>query len=154
MNISGLWKYLHKCILPNLFWFSLSIYFNWLFRSSDCFSLGWPMRDDGEFFKSARESQSIVQVRCIVFERLLLHFQSLKWNDIFAIINLQGGKRSQKVSSKSLGKSNFVETRTFWHIFRSFDRVWTFYALALQVLVSSIHIYLSLIHIWRCRRRG
>lgn len=25
-------------------------------RSSDCFSLGWPMRDDGEFFKSARET--------------------------------------------------------------------------------------------------
>lgn len=32
-------------------------------RSSDCFSLGWPMRDDGEFFKSTRET---VKVTCSV----------------------------------------------------------------------------------------
>ena len=32
-------------------------------RSSDCFSLGWPMRDDGEFFKSTRD---IVQVLFIL----------------------------------------------------------------------------------------
>lgn len=24
-------------------------------RSADCFSLGWPMRDDGDFFKSTRD---------------------------------------------------------------------------------------------------
>ncbi|KAK9678325.1 hypothetical protein RND81_11G203700 [Saponaria officinalis] len=74
-----------------------------LFRLSDCFSLGWPMRDDGEFFKSTRE-------------------------------NVKGRKMSQK-TSESTGKSNFIETRTFWHIFRSFDRLWTFYILALQAMV-------------------
>ncbi|KAJ8471682.1 hypothetical protein OPV22_026025 [Ensete ventricosum] len=80
---------------------------NEYFWSADCFSLGWPMRDDGNFFKSTRESRPIVQV----------------------------GRSSQKVSNRSIGKSNFVETRTFWHIFRSFDRMWTFYILALQAMI-------------------
>ncbi|THU60461.1 hypothetical protein C4D60_Mb07t13000 [Musa balbisiana] len=80
---------------------------NEYFWSADCFSLGWPMRDDGNFFKSIRESRPIVQV----------------------------GHSSLKVSNRSIGKSNFVETRTFWHIFRSFDRMWTFYILALQAMI-------------------
>ncbi|XP_059431397.1 callose synthase 5 [Corylus avellana] len=76
---------------------------NEYFWSSDCFSLGWPMRDDGDFFKSTRDS-------------------------------IQGRKGSRRKSG-STGKSYFVETRTFWHIFRSFDRFWTFYILALQAMV-------------------
>ncbi|XP_074275339.1 callose synthase 5-like isoform X1 [Silene latifolia] len=76
---------------------------NEYFWSSDCFSLGWPMRDDGEFFKST----------CEVVK----------------------GRKMSQTTSKSTGKSNFIETRTFWHIFRSFDRLWTFYILALQAMV-------------------
>ncbi|XP_072998818.1 putative callose synthase 8 isoform X1 [Typha latifolia] len=34
-----------------------------------------------------------------------------------------------------LGKTNFVEIRSFWHLFRSFDRMWTFFVLALQVMI-------------------
>ncbi|KAL0903557.1 hypothetical protein M5K25_027945 [Dendrobium thyrsiflorum] len=79
---------------------------NEYFWLPDCFSLGWPMRDDGELFKSVRESKA-----------------------------RQGEHPSQKTSSKSTGKSYFVETRTFWHIFRSFDRMWTFYALVLQAMI-------------------
>ncbi|KAG5067213.1 hypothetical protein JHK86_010944 [Glycine max] len=76
---------------------------NEYFWSPDCFSLGWPMRDDGEFFRST--------------------------------FNLtQGRKGSQKTSGRTV-KSNFVETRSFWNIFRSFDRLWTFYILGLQVLL-------------------
>uniref|UniRef100_A0A0D9WML4 1,3-beta-glucan synthase n=1 Tax=Leersia perrieri TaxID=77586 RepID=A0A0D9WML4_9ORYZ len=45
------------------------------------------------------------------------------------------GSSSRKGSTKSTGKMNFVETRTFWHIFRSFDRMWTFYLLALQAML-------------------
>ncbi|XP_068639765.1 callose synthase 5-like [Aristolochia californica] len=71
---------------------------NEYFWSVDCFSLGWPMRDDGDFFKSV-------------------------------------AKAPRPRSEKRTGKSNFVETRTFWHIFRSFDRMWTFYILALQAMV-------------------
>ncbi|KAL0535815.1 hypothetical protein IC582_024740 [Cucumis melo] len=76
---------------------------NEYFWSSDCFSLGWPMRDDGEFFKSTRD--------------------------------LEQGRKGPQRKSGSTGKSYFVETRTFWHTFRSFDRLWTFYVLALQAMV-------------------
>ncbi|XP_043691050.1 callose synthase 3-like isoform X2 [Telopea speciosissima] len=33
------------------------------------------------------------------------------------------------------GKINFVEIRSFWHIFRSFDRMWSFFILCLQVMI-------------------
>ncbi|KAK8983008.1 hypothetical protein V6N11_054992 [Hibiscus sabdariffa] len=72
---------------------------NEYFWSSDCFSLGWPMRDDGDFFKSTHNT----------------------------------GKDGRK--SGSTGKSNFVEIRSFWHLFRSWDRLWTFYILGLQVMI-------------------
>ncbi|URE49707.1 callose synthase [Musa troglodytarum] len=39
---------------------------NEYFWSTDCFSLGWPMRDDGDFFKSIRESRPIVEPRIYV----------------------------------------------------------------------------------------
>nr|GMC60545.1 callose synthase 5-like [Ipomoea batatas] len=32
---------------------------NEYFWSSDCFSLGWPMRDDGKFFKSTRDTSKV-----------------------------------------------------------------------------------------------
>ncbi|XP_020225550.1 callose synthase 5 [Cajanus cajan] len=75
---------------------------NEYFWSSDCFSLGWPMRDDGEFFRST--------------------------------FNLTQGRNGAQRTSGRTGKSNFVETRSFWNIFRSFDRLWTFYLLGLQVM--------------------
>uniref|UniRef100_A0A6N2KVC5 1,3-beta-glucan synthase n=1 Tax=Salix viminalis TaxID=40686 RepID=A0A6N2KVC5_SALVM len=74
---------------------------NEYFWSSDCFSLGWPMRDDGSFFTSTRDV----------------------------------GKKASSEKPRSTGKAYFVETRTFWHIFRSFDRLWTFYILALQAMI-------------------
>ncbi|XP_072992005.1 callose synthase 5-like isoform X4 [Typha latifolia] len=80
---------------------------NEYFWSSGCFNLGWPMRDDGDFFKSIGERRPTVLA----------------------------GHSSKKVSNKRTGKSHFVETRTFWHIFRSFDRLWTFYILVLQAMV-------------------
>ncbi|KAG9441282.1 hypothetical protein H6P81_017136 [Aristolochia fimbriata] len=82
---------------------------NEYFWSVDCFSLGWPMRDDGDFFKSVRDSRPIT-TRAAKSPR-------------------------PKSVERSTGKSNFVESRTFWHIFRNFDRMWTFYILALQAMV-------------------
>ncbi|MCD7448465.1 Callose synthase 5 [Datura stramonium] len=76
---------------------------NEFFWSQDCFSLGWPMRDDGEFFKSTRDTTQ--------------------------------GKGASNRKPGKMGKSYFVETRSFWHIFRSYDRLWTFFLLALQALV-------------------
>ncbi|XP_042413132.1 callose synthase 5-like [Zingiber officinale] len=116
---------------------------NEYFWSADCFSLGWPMRDDGEFFKSIRQSKPTVQV----------------------------GRSSKKLPNKSTGKENFVETRTFWNIFRSFSRMWTFYVIALQAMIimawsgyspaqifqkdmlyslSSIFITAALLHLLKC----
>ncbi|XP_043804550.1 callose synthase 5 [Manihot esculenta] len=76
---------------------------NEYFWSTDCFSLGWPMRDDGTLFRSTQD--------------------------------MGQGRKASPRKSGSTGKSYFVETRTFWHIFRSFDRLWTFYILALQAMV-------------------
>ncbi|XVF79206.1 hypothetical protein PTKIN_Ptkin14bG0201900 [Pterospermum kingtungense] len=36
---------------------------------------------------------------------------------------------------KWLGKTNFVEIRSFWQIFRSFDRMWSFFILSLQAMI-------------------
>ncbi|KAG9444232.1 hypothetical protein H6P81_015572 [Aristolochia fimbriata] len=96
---------------------------NEYFWSGDCFSLGWPMRDDGDFFKSIREGRSGKQAG------KLSQTKSGKSSQT------KSGKSSQPKSGKSIGKANFVETRTFWHIFRSFDRLWTFYILSLQAMV-------------------
>jgi hypothetical protein len=48
----------------------------------------------------------------------------------------------QKLAEKKVfnptGKTFFVEIRTYWHLFRSFDRMWAFYILGLQVSCSSV----------------
>ncbi|KAK3008792.1 hypothetical protein RJ639_014255 [Escallonia herrerae] len=90
---------------------------NEYFWSSDCFSLGWPMRDDGDFFKSTRD--------------------------------LKQGRQASGGKTGSTGKSSFVETRTFWHNFRSFDRLWTFFILALQAMVIIAWNGISLLDIFR-----
>ncbi|KAF3440590.1 hypothetical protein FNV43_RR18874 [Rhamnella rubrinervis] len=94
---------------------------NEYFWSSDCFSLGWPMRDDGDFFKSTRD--------------------------------LAKGRKGNPRKSESTGKSYFVETRTFWHIFRSFDRLWTFYILALQAMIIIAFEDVSLSDIFQNKKR-
>lgn len=40
---------------------------------------------------------------------------------------------NQAAGGRRKPKTNFVEVRTFWHLFRSFDRMWTFFILAFQV---------------------
>ena len=49
-----------KLILP----FGYNLY---IFRSSHCFSLGWPMRDDGDFFKSTRDLTQVLQAITVLF---------------------------------------------------------------------------------------
>lgn len=46
-----------------------------------------------------------------------------------------------KPTQRWLGKTNFVEIRSFWQIFRSFDRMWSFFVLSLQVSSSSALIF-------------
>ncbi|GAV79263.1 Glucan_synthase domain-containing protein/FKS1_dom1 domain-containing protein [Cephalotus follicularis] len=42
---------------------------------------------------------------------------------------------NQVTVGKRKPKTNFVEVRTFWHLYRSFDRMWIFFILALQAMI-------------------
>ncbi|PKU65174.1 Callose synthase 7 [Dendrobium catenatum] len=44
-------------------------------------------------------------------------------------------KHVDQVAGRRKAKINFVEVRTFWHLFRSFDRMWTFFILAFQAML-------------------
>ncbi|KAL8241412.1 hypothetical protein R6Q59_014766 [Mikania micrantha] len=81
---------------------------NEYFWSPDCFQIGWPMRHDADFFFCE-------PVKRQMFEK----------------------KRDYKPTAKDpwVGKVNFVEIRSFWHIFRSFDRMWCFFILCLQAMI-------------------
>ncbi|KAK9078560.1 hypothetical protein SSX86_002617 [Deinandra increscens subsp. villosa] len=81
---------------------------NEYFWSPDCFEIGWPMRPDADFF-------CCESVKLLKFEK----------------------KRDDKPPVKDpwVGKVNFVEIRSYWHIFRSFDRLWSFFILCLQAMI-------------------
>ncbi|KAF7849020.1 hypothetical protein BT93_L1333 [Corymbia citriodora subsp. variegata] len=65
-------------------------------------------------------------------------FQRLGWPmradaDFF---RLPAAEDSQPAHRDQLvGKVNFVEIRSFWHIFRSFARMWSFFIICLQVMI-------------------
>ncbi|KAK9736029.1 hypothetical protein RND81_04G245800 [Saponaria officinalis] len=80
---------------------------NEYFWSVDCFRLGWPMRADADFFCLPAEVPS----------------------------QDRNGEGVSVRRDRWVGKVNFVEIRTFVHIFRSFDRMWSFFILALQAMV-------------------
>ncbi|WOK98671.1 callose synthase 7-like isoform X1 [Canna indica] len=44
-------------------------------------------------------------------------------------------KFQQHDSTRRKPKTNFVEVRTYWHLFRSFDRMWIFFTLAFQAML-------------------
>ncbi|GLT70020.1 hypothetical protein SLA2020_421250 [Shorea laevis] len=81
---------------------------NEYFWSVDCFRLGWPMRADADFFW-----------------RLPIEQNHEKNED----------NKPSTGRDKWVGKVNFVEIRSFWHIFRSFDRMWGFFILCLQAMI-------------------
>jgi len=82
---------------------------NEFFWSVDCFRLGWPMRADADFFYVPKASEKHPSMKETVQRR---------------------GHRQIWMA-----KTNFVEIRSFWHLFRSFDRMWTFFILALQAMI-------------------
>ncbi|KAL1565196.1 Callose synthase 3 [Salvia divinorum] len=79
---------------------------NEYFWSVDCFRLGWPMRADADFF-------------CKPVDQ----FQS------------ETNGETKPTRDRWVGKVNFVEARSYWHIFRSFDRMWSFFILSLQAMI-------------------
>ncbi|PIA41499.1 hypothetical protein AQUCO_02200132v1 [Aquilegia coerulea] len=79
---------------------------NEYFWSDNCFKLGWPMNPESDFF---------------------VHSDEIRQKDEH--------RRNQVPTGKRKPKTNFVEVRTFWHLFRSFDRMWIFFILALQAMI-------------------
>ncbi|KAH7833941.1 hypothetical protein Vadar_011284 [Vaccinium darrowii] len=78
---------------------------NEYFWTRKCFKLGWPMDHAADFFVNSDEK----------------HHPHLG--------------RNQVTSGKRKPKTNFVEIRTFWHLYRSFDRLWIFFIVAFQAMV-------------------
>ncbi|CAH9107488.1 unnamed protein product [Cuscuta europaea] len=78
---------------------------NEYFWSDKCFDLGWPLKKDADFFVHSYEDQGT------------------------------NAGHNNVATRKRKPKTNFVEIRTFWHLYRSFDRYWTFFILALQVMI-------------------
>ncbi|XP_071905091.1 callose synthase 7-like [Coffea arabica] len=79
---------------------------NEYFWSGKCFKLGWPMDKNSHFFVHSDDKQPE---------------------------NVSGGHHVG--ARKRKPKTNFVEVRTFWHLYRSFDRLWIFFILALQAMI-------------------
>ncbi|XP_076926135.1 callose synthase 7-like isoform X2 [Bidens hawaiensis] len=80
---------------------------NEYFWSDKCFKLGWPMDRDSDFFVSSESDK-----------------------------NLQENEEvNHVISEKRKPKTNFVEVRTFLHLYRSFDRMWMFLILVFQAML-------------------
>ncbi|KMZ59025.1 1,3-beta-glucan synthase [Zostera marina] len=79
---------------------------NEYFWSNDCFKLGWPMKSDADFFVQSSELQPKTE-----------HNRD----------QVQPGRRKPK--------TNFVEIRSFFHLYRSFDRMWIFLIMAFQAML-------------------
>ncbi|KAJ4808067.1 glucan synthase-like 3 [Rhynchospora pubera] len=80
---------------------------NEYFWSKECFKLGWPMDPNSDFFIHSESNSSKTEAH----------------------------GRDQLSYGRRKPKTNFVEVRTFWHLFRSFDRMWTFFILAFQAML-------------------
>ncbi|KAL0758022.1 hypothetical protein Bca101_095690 [Brassica carinata] len=73
---------------------------------NEYFWLDWPMKPEADFF---------------------IHTD---------VISQRPNERHDPVShGKRKPKTNFVEARTFWNLYRTFDRMWMFLALSLQVMI-------------------
>ncbi|XP_057461314.1 putative callose synthase 8 [Actinidia eriantha] len=100
---------------------------NEYFWSPDCFEIGWPMRMDHNFFcvqhltgHNVKKSQGSVTTT---------QDENREENEVEeAAIN-------EVQEQKWLGKTNFIEVRSFWQIFRAFDRMWSFFILSLQAMI-------------------
>nr|KYP52240.1 Callose synthase 7 [Cajanus cajan] len=81
---------------------------NEYFWSNKCFhDLSWPLNPKADFFRHSDETQT----------------------------GHPGRSQASTGVGKRKPKTNFVEVRTFLHLYRSFDRMWIFFILALQAMI-------------------
>ncbi|XP_023756013.1 putative callose synthase 8 [Lactuca sativa] len=109
---------------------------NEFFWSPDCFQLEWPMNKEHDFFyvdfcedpkrKNNKGSDKLKTEK------------KTEENDEEMELNKDDESTEEQPKPKEkkwLGKTNFVEFRSFWHVFRSFDRMWAFLILSLQAMI-------------------
>ncbi|XP_065861638.1 putative callose synthase 8 isoform X1 [Euphorbia lathyris] len=104
---------------------------NEYFWSPDCFEIGWPMRLDHDFFfvKPSNKRKA---------KRTKDDKNKREENDDEELGLNKDDEQGASVENRErrwLGKTNFVEIRSFWQIFRSFDRMWSFFILSLQAMI-------------------
>ncbi|KAK9085808.1 hypothetical protein Sjap_026219 [Stephania japonica] len=121
---------------------------NEFFWSPNCFQLGWPFRTNHEFFfvkpsticqqRNDKQSQkaSIRDPTSLMEQYQIENTMPVEENSPIIIEKLENFVIEDKTCEpKWLGKINFVETRSFYQLFRSFDRMWIFLILALQAMI-------------------
>ncbi|KAL2331236.1 hypothetical protein Fmac_018817 [Flemingia macrophylla] len=102
---------------------------NEYFWSPDCFKIGWPMRDHDFFYvkkppnKPKADNKSSPAVLPDEIEDKNREKSDEKETE------------EKNHEHQWLGKTNFVEIRSFWQIFRCFDRMWSFFILSLQAII-------------------
>ncbi|KAK1414361.1 hypothetical protein QVD17_30105 [Tagetes erecta] len=107
---------------------------NEFFWSPDCFQLGWPMDQNHDFFyvpspddPKSKKTKDADKLKTDKRKENNDEEAQLKEEDEPNV--------EEKNEKKWLGKTNFVEFRSFWHVFRSFDRMWAFLVLSLQAMI-------------------
>lgn len=95
---------------------------NEYFWSKKCFKLGWPMDPEADFFVHTDENQS-------------QNTKEVGTSNMRKPETNGPLRHDQVATGKRKPKTNFVEMRTFWHLYRSFDRMWIFFLLAFQTMV-------------------
>ncbi|KAK9088625.1 hypothetical protein Scep_027707 [Stephania cephalantha] len=118
---------------------------NEFFWSPNCFQLGWPFRADHKFFfvkpsticePRNDKKASICDPSSLMEQYQIENTMPVEENSPIIIEKLENFVIEDKTCEpKWLGKINFVEMRSFYQLFRSFDRMWIFLILALQAMI-------------------
>ncbi|XP_051126234.1 putative callose synthase 8 isoform X2 [Andrographis paniculata] len=101
---------------------------NEFFWSPLCFEIGWPMRSNHDFFLD-HPPEDDKKENAQTPERT----QEDKHDD--DEVEEMEPQVEKPRKRRWLGKTNFAEVRSFWQIFRSFDRMWSFLILSLQAMI-------------------
>ncbi|GJY84562.1 callose synthase 7 [Tanacetum coccineum] len=98
---------------------------NEYFWSDRCFKLGWPMDRNSDFFVNSDDE---LQTTAVPIQLDTFHNN----NDTQSRLSTE---HKHVIPGKRKPKTNFVEVRTFLHIYRSFDRMWMLLILVFQAMV-------------------
>ncbi|OIV92479.1 hypothetical protein TanjilG_02242 [Lupinus angustifolius] len=108
---------------------------NEYFWHPDCFGIGWPMRSDHDFFYvECEDKPKVVNKNALVVSPDETEEKKIRENEDEEQEE-QNDTAEETRESHWLGKTNFVEIRSFWQIFRSFDRMWSFFIISLQAII-------------------